>query len=95
MKKRNLHNDSISRVISGRAGCRGAIIRETAMEIVKLDLDIFKEDDYWIGWKKMVLDTNFSYEFITSVSPLQGKKPTYGFDIPDSHSIVTGSGFLL
>ena len=97
IKNRNRLYSAISRVIYGRDGCRGAIIRETAMEITKLDLDIFKQDEFWIRWKRLVLNMDFSYEIITSIKPLPAKRPTYGFgfDIPDSHSIVTGSGFLL
>ena len=95
IKERNRLYSAISRVIGGRDGCRGALIRDTAREIVRLDLSIFNEDNFWKRWKILVLDMDFSYEIITYVNPLPGKKPTYGFDIPDSHAIVTGSGFLL
>ena len=88
-------NHAISRVIKGRDGCRGALIRDTAIEITKLDLNIFKSDDFWGRWKDLTLNREFGWEIITDVKPVKERGISYGFILPEGHSVITGSGLLI
>lgn len=68
--------------------------KETALEIFKLDLDIFQKE-FWKKWKEMVLDDNVIWEIIEEIEHVPQITKAYDLTSSPNFTMVTESGFVI
>lgn len=69
--------------------------RPTAVDIINLDMSIFRDDPFWVKWKAMVLDESIEWEMITDINPLPFITEAYDLTIPPAYTMVTESGIIV